>query len=81
MTLSNDDEAGAALSEMGALLHEAPPIDSPKGRRLIWLAKEVKDWLLDEGLQHAAPLSPDQRQAVKDMWREMDAMERVRVGA
>lgn len=48
MTISDGDEADAALSEMGRLITERPLLDSPKGRRLLWLTKELKDWLTAE---------------------------------
>ncbi len=70
MTISDADECDAALAEMGGLLDERPPLDSPKGRRLLWLAKEVKDYLLDI----AGPGFEPQKAITRMLWADIDDM-------
>jgi hypothetical protein len=67
VTITDDEECSAALDEMGELLRQRPPVDSPKGRRLLWLAKEMKDWVLS-----TPGVGSDLKQRARRIWRDID---------
>ncbi len=60
------------MSEMDVLLDEKPPLDSPKGRRLIWLGKELKDWLLDETQHHYSAMDEPHKAITRMLWAQID---------
>lgn len=72
MTISNGDEAEAAMQEMAELIAKRPALHTPEARRLLWLTKELKDWLLDETGRTEFRMSEAQRAYAREIWLDIN---------